>query len=116
LNIVKGIDFSEKDVEALIKRVDANGSGEIDYNEFLLGAVSLDKILSEDRLEKAFKIFDLNHDNQISFAEIKTVLQDVRETDDATIEKTLKSIGKNEGRNSNLNFKEFKQFIKQLFK
>jgi Ca2+-binding EF-hand superfamily protein len=82
----------------------------------LLGAVSLDKILSEDRLEKAFKIFDLNKDNQISFSEIKTVLQDVREIDDATIEKVLKSIGKNEGRNSNLNFKEFKQFIKQLFK
>jgi Ca2+-binding EF-hand superfamily protein len=40
--MVKGIDFSENDVEALIKRVDANGSGEIDYNEFLLGAVSLE--------------------------------------------------------------------------
>jgi calcium-dependent protein kinase len=51
---IRGIDFSEKEIDELIKRVDLDGSGDIDYNEFMLGAVSAERLLSEDRLEKAF--------------------------------------------------------------
>jgi calcium-dependent protein kinase len=60
---IRGIDFSEKEIDDLIKRVDLDGSGDIDYNEFVNGAVSTEKILSEERLEKAFKLFDANSDN-----------------------------------------------------
>jgi len=33
-----------------------------------------EKILSDDRLEKAFRLFDANGDNLISYQEIRTVL------------------------------------------
>jgi Ca2+-binding EF-hand superfamily protein len=35
----RGIDFSEKEIDKLIKKVDLNGSGDIDYNEFLQGTL-----------------------------------------------------------------------------
>jgi calcium-dependent protein kinase len=57
-----------------VKKVDIDGSGDIDYKEFLNGAISSEKMLSEDRLEKAFRLFDANNDNQISMPEIRAVL------------------------------------------
>jgi Ca2+-binding EF-hand superfamily protein len=64
----------------------------------VLGAFSVEKILTEDRLERAFHLFDANGDNLISYQEIKTVLDSAKEStggvDDAMIEKALKDIGK----------------------
>jgi hypothetical protein len=57
--------FNEKEIDDLIKHVDINGSGDIDYKEFVIGAFSVEKILTEDRLEKAFHLFDANGDNLI---------------------------------------------------
>ena len=113
---VKGIDFSEKDIDDLIKRVDVDGSGDIDYNEFMSGAISSDKMITEDRLEKAFKLFDTNGDNSISMTEIKGVLESCKQVDESLVEKALKDIGKTvSGKNSTLSFQDFKEFIKKLF-
>jgi len=37
-------------------RVDADGSGEIDYSEWLMTAVSKEKLLAKDKLEQAFNL------------------------------------------------------------
>ena len=59
--------------------MDINGSGDIDYQEFIIGAFSVEKILTEDRLEKAFHLFDANGDNLISYQEIKSVLDTAKD-------------------------------------
>jgi Ca2+-binding EF-hand superfamily protein len=48
---VKGIDFNEKEIDQLITQVDLNGSGDIDYQEFIRGAMTREKILTDERLE-----------------------------------------------------------------
>jgi calcium-dependent protein kinase len=50
----------------LIKKVDADGSGDINYSEFVNIAIPNDKLLSNDRLEKLFKVFDKDGDNEVS--------------------------------------------------
>ena len=112
---IRGIDFSEKEIDDLIKRVDIDGSGDIDYNEFVNGAISTEKMLSEERLEKAFKLFDANGDNSISMQEIRAVLDQCKEVDESLVEKAIKDIGKTSAKTASLSFQEFKLFIKKLF-
>lgn len=68
---IKGINFSEKEIDDLIKKVDADGSGEISYSEFIEIAIPNAKLLNNDRLEKLFKVFDKHGDNDVTVQEIK---------------------------------------------
>lgn len=56
--LYKGINFDENEVEELFHRIDADGSSEIDYQEWCMTAVSRDKFLSKEKLEQAFSMFD----------------------------------------------------------
>jgi calcium-dependent protein kinase len=47
----------------LIKKVDADGSGDINYSEFISIAIPSEKLLSAEKLEKLFKVFDKDGDN-----------------------------------------------------
>mmetsp|Transcript_36346 Transcript_36346/g.79299 ORF Transcript_36346/g.79299 Transcript_36346/m.79299 type:complete len:503 (-) Transcript_36346:101-1609(-) len=62
------------DLQQIMEDVDSDGSGVIDYTEFL--AATLDKrlYLQEDVCWSAFRLFDRNGDGQISQEELKHVL------------------------------------------
>merc|ERR1719414_567387 len=62
------------DLQAILEDVDSDGSGVIDYTEFL--AATLDKrlYLQEDVCWSAFRIFDRNGDGKISRQELEQVL------------------------------------------
>jgi calcium-dependent protein kinase len=63
---IKGADFSEQDVIEMIKKADVDGNGQISYNEWLLTAVSVEKLLQEDKLESAFKLFDKDNSRTLT--------------------------------------------------
>ena len=61
-------------------------------------------MLTDDRLEQAFIMFDINGDNLISYQEIRAVLDSTKEkVESSLIDKALKEIGKS-GKNANLTF------------
>lgn len=97
----------------MIRRVDADGSGDINYSEFIQIALDSDKLLSEDRLEKAFKLFDSDGNNEVTVQEVRQVLEACKSVDEKMVQRALKDVDKiGKGK---LTFQEFKAFIKSLF-
>jgi calcium-dependent protein kinase len=53
-------------VKGIVQNTDSNYSGQIDYTEYLVAAINKDKLLTRDKLKKAFQSFDLNGDGVIT--------------------------------------------------
>eukprot|EP00511_Aplanochytrium_stocchinoi_P007376 CAMPEP_0204831178 /NCGR_PEP_ID=MMETSP1346-20131115/10058_1 /ASSEMBLY_ACC=CAM_ASM_000771 /TAXON_ID=215587 /ORGANISM="Aplanochytrium stocchinoi, Strain GSBS06" /LENGTH=411 /DNA_ID=CAMNT_0051961999 /DNA_START=576 /DNA_END=1811 /DNA_ORIENTATION=+ len=70
---IEGLDSPES-IEAIFNEVDIDGSGNIDYTEFIMAAMNRNELLSKDRLAAAFQMFDQDGDGSITWKEIKQVL------------------------------------------
>jgi len=64
------------DLEQILKDVDADGSGIIDYTEFLAATLDKRQYIKEDVCWSAFRLFDRNGDGKISQEELNQVLAD----------------------------------------
>lgn len=67
----------EEAVEALekvMKTVDCDGSGFVDYSEFLLAAIDEQALLSKGNLESAFRSLDTDNSGKISLQEMRSML------------------------------------------
>lgn len=49
------------EAEWVMRKIDVNQNGAIDYNEFLMANLATHEILSTTRLKKAFEFFDVVH-------------------------------------------------------
>ena len=47
-----------KEVEIIMKNVDVDRNGYIEYSEFLLASINKKELLSKENLKKAFQLFD----------------------------------------------------------
>lgn len=71
---------SESELQDMINEVDADGSGTIDFNEFLeMMTKHMKESDCEQELREAFKVFDKNGDGMISAEELKTVMHNLGE-------------------------------------
>jgi len=64
------------DLEQIMHDVDVDGSGVIDYTEFIAAALDKKSYIEEDVCWTAFRVFDRNGDGKISKEEIALVLND----------------------------------------
>mmetsp|Transcript_19154 Transcript_19154/g.43564 ORF Transcript_19154/g.43564 Transcript_19154/m.43564 type:complete len:514 (-) Transcript_19154:74-1615(-) len=69
-----GITELPGDLEDIMESVDSDGSGVIDYTEFLAATLERRLYIQEDVCWCAFKVFDLNGDGKITLDELKKVL------------------------------------------
>ena len=96
---------SETDLETLVKEVDADGDGEIDFNEFLTMMAESEN--SEiDEIKTAFAIFDKDGNGYISKDELKAVMVSLGErVTDADIDIMMK--GADQNGDGKVSFDEF---------
>ena len=62
------------EVNQLMSQLDSDGSGRIDYSEFISAWISQEKQLHEDVLDRAFSQIDTDHSGKISVAELEGIL------------------------------------------
>lgn len=107
--------FDRKEIEAMIKAVDGDGNGTIDFDEFLTmmdveksggGRRSQQRRDGKSELKEAFDVFDTDGDGSISKREVERVMKAVGITlDDKTLELMVKSVDLDG--NGEIDFEEF---------
>lgn len=100
--------------EEIFKQLDSDGSGQVDYTEFI--AATMDEAMSrrEDLLWAAFRVFDIDGDGSITMDELSKVISnvDAKElptTDAAELEALMKKYD-TDG-NGVIDFEEFKAMM-----
>jgi len=68
-----GCNPTETELQVMIEGVDADGSGTIDFAEFLV-MMARKNIDQEEEMKQAFMVFDKNGDGNISAEELKQVM------------------------------------------
>ena len=66
----KGFNWKE-----LFDEIDTDGSGAIDYGEFVTAAVNKQAMLTNENINMMFKLYDKDGDGEISASEFKDVFR-----------------------------------------
>ncbi|XP_078441983.1 calmodulin-1-like [Wolffia australiana] len=70
-----GQDPTEEELQDMIREVDVNGNGTIEFGEFLsLMARKMKETDAEEELKEAFKVFDKDQNGFISASELRNVM------------------------------------------
>lgn len=94
--------------------VDTDGSGFIDYSEFVVAALNESQLTTNDKLQAAFKMFDKDGSGIITADEIKEVLQfgGTNQLNAAAINAIIKQVDENG--DGQISFEEFVAMMKKI--
>ena len=112
LNTVLGTISADIEIQQIMKAIDMDNNGYIEYEEFMRCVVKKEKLFTEKNLKAAFNFFDQNHSGTITFDEIKSVIFAGREYSETIFDEFLSQIGKN--RDEDIDFEEFKSIMNKL--
>lgn len=107
-----GSSMNEAEIKSIMTRVDTDKSGFIDYSEFLAAAMDRKKLLSLERLEKAFEAFDKDKNGKISAQELKLMLESTTKLELDTYKRLIQEVDQNG--DELVDFKEFKDMMSGL--
>jgi calcium-dependent protein kinase len=65
---------AKEKADKIFEKIDNDGSGLIEYSEWILATIDKEALLSQDNLEAAFKIIDADGGGTISSDEVKNVV------------------------------------------
>ena len=107
-----GINISKEELDHIIKSIDFDGNGSIEYEEFIRVTLPKDQLFTDVNLKNAFNMFDLDKNGSISMSEILEVIGAGKEIDKSVIQE-LKSEILKDG-DEEIDFKHFKEIMLEL--
>lgn len=93
----------------MFDKVDTDKSGAIDYSEFVVATMNEKNLLSNNKLQTAFKMFDKDGGGSISTDEIKQVLSFGQNLDEEVVNQIIKQVDANG--DGEISFDEFAQMM-----
>ena len=105
-----GKHLDEDELDNLFSSVDIDGSGFIDYSEFIMATMNEKKNVSEEKLKASFKTFDRDGNGTISPDEIKAVLGG--SLGDDTVSDIINQVDDN--KDGEIQFDEFCKLMKSM--
>mgnify|MGYP006160984887 FL=1 len=106
-----GRSLNDQEVDEMFVKVDADNSGEIDYSEFVVATMAEKNLLSNNKLQTAFKMFDKDGGGSISTDEIKQVLSFGQNLDEKVVNEIIKQVDANG--DGEISFEEFAEMMKK---
>jgi len=107
----EGTSLQLPNVEKLLREVDADQNGYLDYSEFITAATNWGELLTEERLSQAFKAFDTDNNGTISKAELKAMFKGDELIQDEVWQALMQESDRN--RDGVIDFAEFKQMVQR---
>jgi calcium-dependent protein kinase len=107
-----GIKDIPEDLQEILKHVDSDGSGIIDYTEFLAATLEKKQYVQEEVCWAAFRTFDKDGDGKITKAELEMVLKsdDVADAAAQSMAEVIKAVDTNG--DGEIDFQEFMQMMR----
>lgn len=106
---VFGTFLSDQELDDMFSRVDCDGTGVIEYSEFVTASLGETDLLSKDRLKKAFQLFDKDNSGSITISELREIFSFFQtagaDMDEAYIDKVIAQVD-NDG-DGDVSFDEF---------
>lgn len=107
-----GMPINEEEVDKMFTNIDIDGSGSIDYTEFVMATMNEKNMSSNDKLLQAFRMFDKDGSGTISADEIKEVLGCNSYLNPKVIEDIMKEVDENG--DGEIQFEEFVHMMRKL--
>mmetsp|Transcript_41334 Transcript_41334/g.62977 ORF Transcript_41334/g.62977 Transcript_41334/m.62977 type:complete len:174 (+) Transcript_41334:1201-1722(+) len=101
--------LSDQEIDEMFAKVDSDNNGSIDYSEFIVATMNEKNLLSNNKLQTAFKMFDKDGGGSISIDEIKQVLSFGKSLDEKVVEEIIKQVDENG--DGEISFEEFAQMM-----
>jgi len=108
---VFGDAFSPEEADELFRKADTDESGAIDYSEWATVTYSHWNLVSSQKLEEAFNVFDKDGDAKVSQDEIRQVFSVLQNVDPAQIDQMIRD---EMDENKELTLGQFKQLMSKL--
>ena len=109
LSYVMEKEEASKETDRVMKAIDADGNGYIEYEEFVRGGIDKKKILTNENLNIVFGIFDKDKSGKISSDELKNILDKEGMFENRVWDKIIKDIDLNG--DGVVSFSEFKKMM-----
>jgi len=107
-----GKHLDKEEIEKMFDSVDIDKSGFIDYSEFVVAAMNEKQLLTNEKLQSAFKMFDKDGSGMISATEIKEVLGFGKTLSEEAVNEIVKQVDANG--DGEISFDEFAQMMRRL--
>ncbi|CEM37936.1 unnamed protein product [Vitrella brassicaformis CCMP3155] len=112
--ILGDADAAAEEVDMILKQADTDGSGSIDYTEFLVATMDRRTLCSEKKLEAAFNMFDTDGSGKIDASELSKIFGVGEKMDPKVWEEIAAEADKNG--DGEVDLDEFKTMMIKLLK
>jgi len=104
--------FSEEECDEILKNIDQDKSGFIEFEEFLRATMKVQSLVTEQNLKMAFRFFDKDKSGKLSADEIKIALGDKNLIDNSNIKTIIDEVDVN--KDGQISFEEFKKMMQKV--